>query len=257
MIQKSLGLLILFSVWGQSVLADGIPQKWQIGLQEPVTPVAKIVSSFHDQVLIMSIAISIFVFILLFVAILRFRETKNPVPSKTTHNPVLEVVWTLIPCVLLTVMLFPSVRLIHYMEKVDDPELTLKIEGHQWYWNYEIPELDISFESRIIPDEELKPGQLRLLEVDEPVVLPVNTKVRLLITSSDVLHSWGVPSFAVKKDGAPGRISESWVNIQKEGVYYGQCSELCGMDHGFMPIKVEAVSKENFLKWANDAKHRL
>lgn len=239
------------------VFANGIPQPWQIGFQEPVTPVGQMVDSFHDIILIAVFAISIFILILISVTLWKFREKKNLIPSKRVHNPILEVTWTLVPVVILVAMLFPSIRLIQFMDKVDNPELTLKVVGSQWYWNYEIPELDIAFESRMIPDEEIKAGQLRLLEVDEPVFLPVNTNIRVLVTSSDVLHSWAVPAFFFKKDGSPGRISECWLDVQKEGVYYGQCSEICGMDHGFMPIKIHAVSKEKFLQWAEKAKYRF
>lgn len=259
MSQRILSLLfVIFGVvLGQPAFADGIPQKWQMGFQEPVTPIAEMVNSFHNFILEIIALIVIFVFIIVFLAIWRFREKKNPISSNRVHNPVLEVIWTLVPAIILVIITFPSLKLIQFIDKVDDPELTLKVSGSQWYWNYEIPELGIVFESRMIPDEEIESHQVRLLEVDEPVFLPVNTKVRLLITSGDVLHSWAVPAFAFKKDGAPGRISEGWVDIQKEGVYYGQCSELCGMDHGFMPIKIHAVSKEIFLQWAEEAKHRF
>lgn len=257
MFQKTLGILTIFFAWGQASLANGIPTTWQIGMQEPVTPVAKVIVSFFDQVTLLSTFIMVFVLIVLLITIFKFRETKNLIPSTRSHNPVLEVAWTIIPVIVLTIMTIPSLKLIYFMDKVEDPELTLKIVGSQWYWNYEIPELDIVFESRMIPDDEIKPGQLRLLEVDEPVVLPINTKIRILVTASDVLHSWTVPAFGVKKDATPGRIGEAWIEIQKEGVYYGQCSELCGMDHGFMPIKVQAVSKEEFLKWADNARHRF
>lgn len=254
MSRKILGLLLLiFTVFiGEYVLADGSPRCWQMGFQEPATPVAEMVNSFHNFLLIFVFAISIFVFVLMAITIWRFHEKRNPVSSKTTSNHALELIWTFIPVVILVVIGFPSIKLIQFMDKVDEPELTLKVVGSQWYWNYEIPEIGVSFESRMIPSEDIGYNQIRLLEVDEPLLLPINTKIRVLVTSSDVLHSWAVPAFAFKKDGSPGRISESWIDIQKEGVYYGQCSELCGMDHGFMPIKIYAVSKKKFLEWAEE-----
>jgi len=245
--------LLVFTIgMGEYVFADGSPSCWQMGFQEPVTPVAEMVNSFHNFLLVFIFVISAFVFILMALTIWKFREKKNPTPSKTTHHFLLEVLWTSVPALLLVVIGFPSVKLIQFMDKVDEPELTLKVVGSQWYWNYEIPEIGVSFESRIIPSEDIGHNQIRLLEVDEPLLLPINTKIRVLVTSSDVLHSWAVPSFAFKKDCTPGRISESWIDIQKEGVYYGQCSELCGMDHGFMPIKIYAVSKNKFLEWAEE-----
>jgi cytochrome c oxidase subunit 2 len=250
--RKFLVLFLLFFTFfiGEYVLADGSPRCWQFGFQEPATPVAEMVNSFHNFVLIFVFSISIFVFILMGVTIWKFHEKRNPTPSNTTHNHIIEIMWTFIPVVILVIIGFPSVKLIQFMDKVDEPELTLKVVGSQWYWNYEIPEIGVSFESRIIPSEDIGYNQIRLLEVDEPLLLPINTKIRVLVTSSDVLHSWAIPSFAFKKDGCPGRISESWIDIQKEGVYYGQCSEICGMDHGFMPIKIYAVSKKKFLEWA-------
>jgi cytochrome c oxidase subunit 2 len=259
MSRKFLGLLFLISniFLAQNLLADGLAKPWQMGFQEPVTPVAEMINDFHNFLLILIFIISLFVFLLLAYTIWRFSEKRNPVPSKRTHNPTLEVIWTLAPVVILGLLLFPSLKLVKFMDKVDNPELTLKVVGNQWYWNYEIPELDINFESRMIPDDEIKTGQIRLLEVDEPLTLPINTKIRVLVTSNDVLHSWAVPAFAFKKDCAPGRISEAWIEIQKEGVYYGQCSELCGMGHGFMPIKIIAVSKKSFLEWTKTTQLRF
>ncbi|MCP4923911.1 MAG: cytochrome c oxidase subunit II [bacterium] len=262
MSRKFGGLLfaICGSILGAPALADGIAEPWQLGFQEPVTPVGEMINSFHNFVLIIIFAIAIFLFLLIAYALWRFREKKNPIPSKRTHNPILEAIWTLVPVVILVVIAFPSLKIIHFMDKVEDPELTLKVTGSQWYWNYELTDsenLNIAFESRMIPDEEIKPGEFRLLEVDEPVVLPINTKIRVLVTSSDVLHSWAVPAFYFKKDCAPGRISEAWIEITKEGIYYGQCSELCGMDHGFMPIKIRAVSREKFTQWAQEAQQRF
>lgn len=255
MSRKILGLLFLVFTISicEYVLADGIPHHLQMGFQEPATPVAEMVNSFHNFVMLFVIVIPLFVFGLMGFTIWRFHETRNPTPSTRTHHYLLEFVWTFVPAVLLVFLGFPSVKLIQFMDKVDEPELTLKVVGSQWYWNYEIPEIGVSFESRMVPSEEIGKDQIRLLEVDEPLLLPTNTKIRVLVTSSDVLHSWAVPAFAFKKDGTPGRISESWIDIQRKGVFYGQCSELCGMNHGFMPIKIYAVSKKKFLQWAEEA----
>jgi cytochrome c oxidase subunit 2 len=260
MSQKILSFLSLICciIMPKNAFANGIPERWQIGLQEPATPVAEMVNSFHNDLLLVTAFIVLFVVVLMFVTLFKFNNKKNKTPSKTSHHPTLEVIWTIIPAITLVVLGFPSLRLIQYMDKVENPELTLKVVGSQWYWNYEMPELNIAFESRMIPEEEMtKPNQLRLLEVDEPVFLPVNTNIRVLITSSDVLHAWAVPAFCFKKDATPGRISEAWINIQKKGIYYGQCSEICGIDHGFMPIKIHAVSKEKFLKWAENSRKRF
>lgn len=235
---------INFSLWADK------PHKWQMLLQDPVTPVAHKIVDFHNLLMIVLLVIAGFVTLLLLIVIFRFNAKKNPTPSNFSHNTMLEIVWTIIPSVIVLFIMVPGAKLIYFSDKTPSAEMTLKITGHQWYWSYEYPDHNnINFESRLIQDADLKPGQMRLLEVDNRVVLPVDTNIRLLFTSGDVLHSWAVPSFGVKTDTVPGRLNESWVRIEKEGSYYGQCSELCGVDHGFMPINVEAVSKEKFKEW--------
>ncbi len=231
----------------------GKPVDWQVNFQKAASPVMKKLVSLHDGLLYMVFGISIFVLLLLIYAMFRFREKANPVPSKTTHNTLIEIIWTAVPVLILVAIVIPSWRLINYMEKHENPELTIKAIGYQWYWGYEYVDgigKGIKFESYMTPDDKLKKGEPRLLKTDNPVVLPVNTNIRVLTTAADVIHAWAVPSFGVKKDAIPGRINETWVRITKEGTFYGQCSELCGPKHAFMPIEVKAVSKKAYKKWA-------
>jgi cytochrome c oxidase subunit 2 len=227
-----------------------VPEPWQLGLQEAVTPVKAQLDSFHDLLLIIITAITLFVLALLVFVVVRFRASANPTPSRTSHNTVIEVVWTVVPVIILVIIAIPSFRLLYFMEKAEDPQLTVKAIGHQWYWEYEYPDhAGVTFSSYMIPDEEIRPGMHRLLEVDNRVVVPVNTTVRLLTTAGDVLHAFAVPAFGVKKDAIPGRTNETWFRAEREGVYYGQCSEICGTGHGFMPIAVEVVSRQAYDAW--------
>lgn len=238
---------------GAGVAAE--PHPWQLGLQEAATPVKHAMDSFHNLLTVIIIAIVVFVAALLALCIIRFNAKKNPVPSKTSHHTVLEVAWTVIPVIILIVVAVPSFKLLYQAERTPEAEMTIKVTGRQWYWDYEYPDHgNIAFSSYMIQDSDLKPGQRRLLEVDNRVVLPVDTTVRVLVTGGDVIHSWAVPAFGVKKDAVPGRANETWVRIEKEGTYYGQCSEICGVNHAFMPIAVEAVSKEKFAEWVAKAK---
>ena len=229
------------------------PVPWQMYFQESVTPVMDQIIHLHNVVMVIIVLIGILVLGLLGYVTYRFRASRNPTPSKTSHHTVLEIVWTAIPVLILLAISFPSLRLIYFMDKAEHADMTLKITGRQWYWHYEYPEQKISFDSVMVPEKELKPGQTRLLEVDHQVVLPVDTTVRLLFTADDVLHSWAVPAFGVKQDTVPGRVAEAWIRVRKEGTYYGQCSELCGTGHSFMPIAVRVVSKEEYKKWLEEA----
>ncbi len=231
------------------------PHPWQLGLQEAATPVKHAMDSFHSLLTVIIVAIVLFVLALLVICVMRFNEKKNPVPSKTSHHTLLEVAWTVLPVIILIVIAVPSFKLLYQAERTPEAEMTIKVTGRQWYWDYEYPDHgNIAFSSYMIQDADLKPGQKRLLEVDNRVVVPVDTTVRVLVTAGDVIHSWAVPSFGVKKDAVPGRTNETWMKVEKEGVYYGQCSEICGVNHGFMPIAVEAVSKEKFAEWVAKAK---
>ncbi|MCH8918984.1 MAG: cytochrome c oxidase subunit II [Proteobacteria bacterium] len=239
---------------GAPALAQA-PRPWQLGFQDAATPVMERIDEFHDLMLVIITVIVVFVTGLLVYVVVRFNEKANPVPSKTTHHTVLEVAWTVVPIMILVLIAIPSFRLLYYMDKAKTPGMTLKVVGNQWYWSYVYPDHGkIAFDSLIIPDDQLKPGQLRLLEVDNRVVVPVDTDIRVLLTANAVIHAWAVPAFGVKIDTVPGRMNETWMRVTKPGVYYGQCSELCGVNHGFMPIAVEAVSKAEFAKWVAWAK---
>ncbi len=248
----------LVLVSADAFAAEGLAKAWQLGFQDPASPVAEKMHEFHDLLLYIITGIVIFVLALLVYVLVRFRAKANPVPSKTTHNVLIEIIWTAIPVLILIVIAIPSFKLLYYQGSVPETEMTLKVTGHQWYWSYEYPDHgDIAFDSYMIPDDEIKPGQQRLLEVDNVVVLPVNTKIKVQMTSADVLHAWAVPAFGFKMDTVPGRLSEGWIYINKPGTYYGQCSELCGVNHGFMPIKIEAVSKKKFKDWVEKAKEEF
>ena len=246
--------LFLNSLSSAVLAGEGRATPWQMGFQKAATPVMQEITHVHNLLLIIIFAIAIFVIALILFVCWRFRASKNPVASKVSHNTALEIVWTLIPCLILIVIAIPSFRLLYYMDKIPKADITVKVVGHQWYWTYEYPDHgNFSFDSYMIPDHALAPGQPRLLAVDNPVVVPVGKVVRIIATSDDVIHSWAVPSLGIKKDTVPGRLNETWFQVQKEGLYYGQCSELCGPKHGFMPIAVKVVSEEAFNEWAKVA----
>ena len=187
-------------------------------------------------------------------ACVRFRASANPNPSKRTHNVTVEVLWTLIPCLILIVMAVPSFKILYKQDTIPKADLTIKAIGYQWYWGYEYPDENIIFDSYMVEEEDLKPGQPRLLAVDNEVVVPVNKVVKVLITANDVLHAWALPSFGVKRDAMPGRVNETWFKADRVGTYYGQCSELCGIKHAFMPITVRVVTDEEYNAWLEEAK---
>ena len=237
------------------VFAAGRSEPWQMWLQEPLSPAAIKVHDLNVFLMILEVGIVVFVLGLMIYILIRFNEKANPVPSTTTHNTLLEIVWTVIPIVILVVIAVPSLRFMYFADKIEDAEMTLKVTGNQWYWSYTYPDHDdIAFDSFMVADEDLMPGQPRMLTVDNAVVLPANTKIRILLASNDVIHNWAIPSVAVKLDVVPGRTNETWTEFLKEGDYYGMCSELCGVNHGFMPIHVKAVSKEAFAAWVEEAK---
>lgn len=229
----------------------GAPKDWGIGFQPSASPVKHQMVWFHNDLLLpLIVSITIFVMLLLFYVMLRFNAKANPNPSKVTHNTLLEVIWTLVPVIILVVVVVPSMKLLYLADKTADAEMTLNIKGYQWYWGYSYPDHgDIEFNAYLVPEDKLAEGQVRLLSTDNPVVLPVDTNIRLLVTSNDVIHSFAMPSLGVKIDAVPGRTNETWTRIEKEGTYFGQCSEICGINHGFMPIEIKAVSKEDFAKW--------
>ena len=248
------GMTVLASAAAGDALAAQ-PEPWAMGLQPAASPVMTRIVEFHDIVLLLMTAITLFVVGLLAFVLTRFRQARNPVPSKTVHNTKLEVLWTVIPVVILVGLAVPSFKLLYFMDRNHEAEMTLKVTGSQWFWSYEYPDHgDIAFDALMVAEEDLEEGQLRLLETDNRVVLPVDTDIRLLFTAADVMHSWAVPAFGVKVDSVPGRTNEAWVRVEREGTYYGQCSELCGVDHAFMPIAVEVVSREAFDAWVKKAK---
>lgn len=244
-------VFLLFPCMGK---AD-FPRPWQMYYQEPVTPVMEHLYDFHHTLLIIEGIIVLLVAALLIFVIYRFRASRNPAPSHMAHNTLLEMIWTAVPVLVLVFIAFPSFKILYMMDVTPKAELTIKATGNQWYWTYEYPDHNIHFDSNMVAEAQLKQDQLRLLEVDNRVFVPINTNIRIITTSSDVVHSWAVPAFGVKRDSVPGRLNETWFNVRKEGVYYGQCSELCGVKHGFMPIVVEAVSKAKFSEWLASKKN--
>ncbi len=242
-----------------SVLAAGA-EPWQLGFQQSVTPIMDEIIQFHDLLLWIITLITIFVLVLLAYTCIRFRASNNKVPSKRTHNALIEVAWTGIPVLILVVIAVPSFKLLYYADVVEEADMTIKAIGRQWYWSYEYPDHgNFTFDAFMIADEDIdeSKGQKRLLETDNRVVVPVDTNVRLLTTASDVIHSWAMPNFGIKLDAVPGHINEAWFRVTEPGTYYGQCSELCGAYHGFMPITIEAMSVADFEAWTKQAQEEF
>lgn len=253
-IMKFFLLSIFTFLLGSKALAEQ-PKNWQLGYQKSVTSVMDDLVFMHDYILLPIItAISVFVLFLILYAVWKFKASKNPNPTKTSHNTLLEVLWTVIPCLILVVIAIPSFKLLYKQDVIPKADITIKAIGYQWYWGYEYPDQKIAFEASMIETKDLKPGQPRLLATDKHVVVPVNKVVKVLITANDVLHAWALPAFGVKRDAVPGRINETWFKAEKEGIFYGQCSELCGIKHAFMPITVEVVSEEKYKEWVEMAK---
>ena len=234
------------------------PVDWQLGFQKAASETMRDIVNFHDKLLLpIIIAISVFVLFLMVYACIRFRASANPVPSKRTHNVAVEVLWTLIPCLILIVMAVPSFKILYKQDAIPKADITVKAIGYQWYWGYEYPDENIFFDSYMIETKDLKENEPRLLAVDNELVVPVNKVVKVMITANDVLHAWALPSFGVKRDAVPGRINETWFKADRTGTFYGQCSELCGIKHAFMPITVNVVSQEEYVKWLKEAKQKF
>ena len=235
----------------------GQPSPWQMDLQGSATPVMEQIAGFHFFLLWVIAAISGFVLALLLIVMVRFNARANPTPSRTTHNTPIEILWTIVPVIILAVIAVPSFRLLFVELQVPHPDLTVKATGKQWFWSYSYPDNgNFEFSSLMIPEKDLKPGQPRLLAVDNELVVPVNKVVHVLVTGADVIHSFTVPSFGIRIDAVPGRVNDTWFKATIEGVFYGQCSELCGKDHSFMPIAVRVVNESDFNKWLDDAKKK-
>lgn len=234
---------------------------WQMWLQEPGSPTADRIVAFNAQLLVIETLIVIFVMGLMGYIAYRFSAKRNPIPSKTTHHTGLEVAWTVIPILILVGISVPSIKHLYFADHIEEADMTLKVVGNQWFWTYEYPDHgNFSFDSLPVAEEDLQEGQPRLLAVDNKVILPVETNIRLLMTSVDVIHNWALPSLSIKLDTVPGRVNETWTRIHEKYVgktIYGMCSELCGVNHGFMPIAIEAVSKEDFEKWVKKAQEEF
>lgn len=251
---KSIVTLFFLLLVSHTCLADA-PVEWQIDFQNPASPIMHELKWFHDFLLIISASIVIFVFMLLAYVVVRFNAKSNPIPATFTHNIAIEVIWTVIPILILVMIAVPSFRILRMAEHSPPADMTIKVVGSQWFWTYSYPDHDnIEFDSYMILEKDLKPGQRRLLEVDRRIVIPESTNVKFLITAADVVHSFAIPALGIKTDAVPGKTNETWTRVEKRGVYYGQCSELCGVNHGFMPIALEVVSKEDFEKWLLNAK---
>jgi cytochrome c oxidase subunit 2 len=262
--------------------AAGMAEPRQMGFQPAATETMEKISSFHDLLMIIMTLIVILVTALLLVIVIRFNRKANPVPSKTSHNTVLEIVWTLIPIAILIGIAFPSFKLLYFQDVAPPADMVIKATGHQWYWTYEYPDHgDLTFDASMLPDSyyaaEMSPAVRedraaaladiqhllgrdeapeihRLLDTDSRVVVPVGKVVKVLVTADDVIHAWAIPAFGIKIDTVPGRMNETWFKADRIGTFYGQCSELCGIRHAFMPIVVEVVSEEDFAAWLGRAR---
>ncbi len=242
-----------------NILKWDVAESYQLGFQDSASPVMEGIVDFHNYVMIYIVFIIISTFWILTSILLEYNKHKRVISHKfLTHGTTIEIIWTITPALILVLVAFPSFKLIYLMDEVVDPAITLKVIGHQWYWSYEYSDYadqngsTINFDSYMIPTADLEVGQLRLLEVDEKVVVPANTHVRVIITSADVIHSWAVPSLGVKLDAVPGRLNQTGFLANRSGIFYGQCSEICGANHAFMPIVVEAVSLDEYCLYINE-----
>ncbi len=234
------------------------PLAWGVGLQAAAGPVKEAIHDFNQLVLWIIVIITAFVGLLLAYVMVRFRASANPVPSRTSHHTLLEVAWTVVPILILIVIAIPSFRLIYYEDRAVDADMTINVTGRQWYWHYAYPDAgNLAFDSYPVAEADLKPGQLRNLEVDNPLVIPVGKNVRVLTTGQDVIHSFFVPSLGVQKYTIPGRTLETWFRADRPGTYYGQCNQICGQNHWLMPIVVKAVPEAEYQAWLEQARQRF
>jgi cytochrome c oxidase subunit 2 len=246
------GMLALMSAgWAEQ------PHDWQFGMQPPATPLDQRLQTFHDELNVIIVLITVFVLGLLLYVMIRYHHSRNAVPTKTSHNALIEVLWTVIPVLILVAIAIPSFKLMYYQARVPQDAMTIKVTGHQWYWTYDYPKEKLSFASNMVPEKDLKPGQPRLLTVDNPLVVPADTNIRVQVTSTDVIHSWYVPAFGVQEYAIIGRDNDAWFNVLKPGTYYGECNQICGINHSHMTIEVMALSKPDFAKWLTTAKTKF
>jgi cytochrome c oxidase subunit 2 len=253
----ALAFAAVLSAGGVAFANDyGQPVPWQLGFQKSAAPTMDDITWFHDVLLWIITIITLFVLALLLIVIVKFNAKANPTPSKTTHNTLIEVAWTVIPVIILVAIAVPSFRILFFQLNTPPADVTIKATGKQWYWSYSYPDSKFEFDSIMLKDNERKPEQPRLLAVDNEMVVPVNKVIRVQVIGADVIHAFAVPSFGVKIDAIPGRLNETWFKATREGVYYGQCSELCGKDHAFMPISVRVVNEQAYTAWIADAKKK-
>jgi cytochrome c oxidase subunit 2 len=252
----TLAMAAVFMAVGSASAAQPLP--WQLGLQPPAGSIAEMADDLHNLLLVVITLISLFVLALLVYVGVRFRASANPVPSKTSHNTVIEILWTVIPVLILVGIAVPSFRLLYYLDKTAETDMVIKVTGNQWYWNYEYPDEGIAFDSYMVDEEDLKDGQIRLLSVDYPMVVPENTRIKLLITGNDVMHSYFVPSLAVQVYAFIGRTNEVWIDVPEGGkTYYGQCNQICGVNHAYMPIEVRALPEAEYKAWLETAREEF
>ena len=257
-LQAASGAAATLAFLSPAFAGDGQPVNWQLGFQDAATPIAEQMNGFHNLLLVIIAAIVALVLGLLVWVVIRYNASANPTPSRNSHNTVLEIAWTIVPVLILLVIAIPSFRLLYAQYDFPKADLTIKTSGKQWYWSYTYPDQGgFSFDSIMVEDSDLKPGQPRLLAVDNEVVVPANKVVHVLVTADDVLHNWAIPAFGLKMDAVPGRVARIWFQAREPGVYYGQCSELCGERHAYMPIAVRVVTDAEFAAWVESAKQRF
>jgi cytochrome c oxidase subunit 2 len=256
---RVLAAIVPVAMWLAGVPAHAqAPRPWEMGMQPGFSPVKKDIIALHNMVLIIITLITLLVGVLLIWVMVRYNAKRNPVPSRTSHNTILEVAWTLLPVLILVVIAIPSFRLVYFEDRTNHADLTVKVTGHQWYWEYTYPDDgNLDFSSYMVPDDQLKPGQMRLLTVDNDLVVPVGKNIRVLTNSADVIHSWFVPSLGVQRYAIPGRTIETWFRADKVGTYYGECNQICGTNHSRMPIVVHAVPQQEFDAWLIQAKTKF
>nr|YP_009684861.1 cytochrome c oxidase subunit 2 [Gloiopeltis furcata]BBK20774.1 cytochrome c oxidase subunit 2 [Gloiopeltis furcata] len=252
--KNNIKLIFLFLLFPSIAAADAA-ENWQLGFQDPATPIMEGIINLHHDLMFFICVISVFVSWMLFRTLWHFGQGQNPTPSTLTHGTLIEIIWTITPAFILLTIAIPSFSLLYAMDEIVSPAITVKTLGHQWYWSYEYSDYSnengesVVYDSYMVPEEDLEIGQLRLLEVDNRMVIPTNTHVRVIVTAADVLHSWAIPSLGVKCDAIPGRLNQTSLFVKREGLYYGQCSEICGINHGFMPIVIEVVPLADYVSW--------
>jgi cytochrome c oxidase subunit II len=254
----ALALIAIPQAWAQSGFVEQ-PHDWQLGMVAGATPVRDEIEHFHNELLVIITLITLFVVALLGYVMIKFNAKRHPVPSTTTHNTLLEVAWTAVPVLILVSIAIPSFKLLYYEDRTQHADMTLKVTGHQWYWSYEYPDQgDFAFDSNMLSEaDDVKAGKPRLLGVDNPVVVPVGAVVRVLITGTDVIHSFYLPAAGVQEYAVVGHVNESWFQFERTGTFYGQCNQICGINHPFMPIEVDVVSKPDFDAWVAQAKKKF